>query len=77
MTLILRAGGEITCPARLVVRVEPDEVAPDAAVTPAPRAPVALRPSRRRCTAALRSPYATLIVSAARRHGVIRGWSTR
>ena len=28
VTLVLHAGGEITCPARLVVRVEPDEATP-------------------------------------------------
>ena len=27
-TLVLRAGGEITCPANLIVKVVPDEVAP-------------------------------------------------
>lgn len=34
-TLVLRAGGEITFPASLIVKVEPDEVAP---LEPAPGA---------------------------------------
>jgi soluble lytic murein transglycosylase-like protein len=69
ITLIFHAGGEVTCPARLVVRVDPDEAMPGEAVTAgrpantsAPAVPTAL-PARA-------DPYAALIARAARRHDV-------
>jgi Transglycosylase SLT domain len=63
VTLVLRGGGEITCTAMLVVRVDPDEVpypeSPAEAVTGVPAA----RPR-------LTGPYADVIARAAARHGV-------
>jgi hypothetical protein len=64
VTLVLRQGGELTCPASLIVRFDPDEVPyPEEATTPAD-APVA-RPARR-----LTGPYADVIKAAASRHGL-------
>ena len=66
VTLVLRQGGEITCPANLVVRVDADEVpypepAPaDAAFSPAVQAP----------HAPLTGPFADLIRAAATRNGL-------
>jgi soluble lytic murein transglycosylase-like protein len=66
VTLVLRQGGEITCPANLVVRVDADEVpypepAPaDTAFSPAVQAP----------HAPLTGPFADLIRAAATRNGL-------
>lgn len=62
ITLLLREGGELTCPASLVVRVDPDEV-------PYPEA-TAVAPSVLKATTPLTGPYADVIKAAARRHGV-------
>lgn len=68
-TLVLRAGGEITFPASLIVKVEPDEVAP---LEPAPGALVvrAVAGAVAAAQPATTGPYAAMIVSAARRHDV-------
>jgi Transglycosylase SLT domain len=67
-TLVLRAGGEVTCPASLIVRVVPDEVAP---LEPMPDTRLVPSPSRRVATPREPAgPYAAMILSAARRHEV-------
>lgn len=68
-TLVLRAGGEITFPASLIVKVEPDEVAP---LEPAPGALVVRAVARALAVAqpATTGPYAAMIRSAARRYDV-------
>ena len=66
VTLVLHAGGEITCPARLVVRVEPDEVA-TAAIEQADR-PDAMMLRAGALEPPVAGRYADLIAGAARRH---------
>jgi hypothetical protein len=65
VTLVLRQGGELTCPASLIVRIDPDEVPypedPAAALDGA----AAARPVR-----PLTGPYADVIKAAASRHGL-------
>jgi hypothetical protein len=68
ITLLLHAGGEVTCPARLVVRVEPDE-APPGEVT-AGRLDATSAPAVATALPAPADPYAALIARAARRHAV-------
>lgn len=65
ITFVLRQGGEITCPASLVVSVDPDEVPfPE----PAPATDVATAlPARAR---PLSGPYAGVITAAASRNGL-------
>jgi soluble lytic murein transglycosylase-like protein len=63
VTLVLRTGGEITCSASLVVRVDPDEV-PYPEPAPEEPAPAPASPAR------LTGPYADVIARAAARHGV-------
>ncbi len=63
-TLVLRAGGEITCPANLIVKVVPDEVEPLTDPLPVVSSAQALAP------AVTAGPYAAMIASAARRHDV-------
>jgi hypothetical protein len=58
VTLVLRQGGELTCPASLIVRIDPDEV-------PYPEEPVVAGPAR-----PLTGPYANVITAAATRHGL-------
>lgn len=64
ITLVLREGGELTCPASLIVRIDPDEV-PYPDVVPAVGAPEVARPAR-----PLTGPYGDVIKAAATRHGV-------
>lgn len=68
-TLVLRAGGEITCPASLIVRIDADEVAPaDAEIdTSLAAGHVDVRTTSR---PAPTGPYAAMIAGAARRHNV-------
>ena len=64
VTLVLRQGGEVTCPADLVVRVDADEVPyPDP-----PPAAAAVGVAQRQV--ALTGPYADTIRLAAVRHGL-------
>lgn len=73
-TLVLRAGGEITCPARLIVKVEADEVVPaEAVATPTTQThatPVGDGVTRPSNEDLAKRPYAALIAGAARRHQV-------
>ena len=63
VTLVLRKGGELTCPASLIVRIDPDEV-PYVEEAPAPVDTHAVaRPAR-----PLTGPYADVIRAAASRH---------
>lgn len=64
ITLQLRPGGELTCPASLVVRIDPDEVPypEESAPADATARPTPARP--------LTGPYADVIKSAASRHGL-------
>jgi len=63
VTLVLRKGGELTCPASLIVRIDPDEV-PYVEEAPAPvDTPAVARPAR-----PLTGPYADVIRAAASRH---------
>jgi hypothetical protein len=65
VTLVLRQGGELTCPASLIVRIDPDEVPyPEKATAPGD-ALAAARPVR-----PLSGPYADVIKAAASRHGL-------
>jgi soluble lytic murein transglycosylase-like protein len=57
IVLLLRTGGEVTCEASLVTRIEPDEVPYPDPVTPA-------------ATADLDEPYAEIIEQTAAREGV-------
>ena len=66
-TLVLRAGGEITCPASLIVKVVPDEVAP---LEPVPDTRPPAPQARAGATGVPAGPYAAMIESAARRHEV-------
>jgi len=72
-TLVLRAGGEITCPVSLIVKVEPDEVAP---LEPPPSTPTGpaivagVAPARAAARPMPTGLYAAIILSAARRHDV-------
>jgi soluble lytic murein transglycosylase-like protein len=63
ITLLLREGGELTCPASLVVRVDPDEV-------PYPEPVPAVATASAIVTAALTGPFADVIRAAATRNGV-------
>jgi soluble lytic murein transglycosylase-like protein len=66
MTLELRAGGEVSCPSALVVRVAADEMPypePSAGTTLPAQEPAAV-------PRALGGPYARLIATSATRHGV-------
>jgi Transglycosylase SLT domain len=64
VTLVLRQGGELTCPSSLVVRIDPDEVpVPD---EPAPSLVAPGTPPARPLT----GPYADVIQAAASRHGL-------
>jgi soluble lytic murein transglycosylase-like protein len=66
ITLVLRAGGEVSCPAALVVRVAADEVP-----YPEPATETALPSGEPAALAsALDGPYAQLIAISATRHGV-------
>lgn len=65
-TLVLRAGGEIAFPASLIVKVEPDEVAPPP--SPAIDSTAAKPPAT--VQQPLTGPYAALIERAASRHAV-------
>ena len=66
VTLVLRQGGELTCPASLIVRIDPDEVPyPEEATAPGDDARPAVRPVRH-----LSGPYADVIKAAASRHGL-------
>jgi len=63
VTLVLRKGGELTCPASLIVRIDPDEV-PYVEEAPAPvDTPAVARPAP-----TLTGPYADVIRAAASRH---------
>jgi Transglycosylase SLT domain len=64
-TLVLRAGGEITCPANLIVKVVPDEVEPLPDPLPVASSAAAVAPP-----AVPAGPYAAMIAGAARRHEV-------
>jgi hypothetical protein len=64
VTLVLRQGGELTCPASLIVRIDQDEV-PYPEETTGPEPSAVARPAR-----ALSGPYADVIKSAAARHGL-------
>lgn len=64
VTLVLREGGELTCPASLIVRIDPDEV-PYPDVTPIAATSDAVKPAR-----PLAGPYGDVIKAAAARHGV-------
>lgn len=64
VTLQLRQGGELTCPAALVVRIDPDEV-PYPEPPAATAAPVIAKPAR-----PLTGPYSEVIKAAASRHGL-------
>jgi hypothetical protein len=66
-TLVLRAGGEIVCPASLISKVDPDEAIP-AELTPNVPVVVGAEPLGARATPP--GPYAAMIASAARRHDV-------
>ena len=65
VTLVLRQGGDVTCPASLIVRIDPDEV-------PYPEEPTASVEARRvaRPARPLTGPYADVIKAAASRHGL-------
>src|SRR5215831_8806363 len=64
VTLQLWQGGELTCPASLVVRIDPDEV-------PYPESPAASDlPAVARPIRPLTGPYADVIKAAASRHGL-------
>jgi len=64
VTLLLRQGGNLTCPASLIVRIDPDEVPyPEEAASV--DALAAARPAR-----PLTGPYADVIKAAASRHGL-------
>ncbi len=68
--LVMRPGTEITCPAGLIVKVVPDEVAP-AAPSRLPEAPSGQPAARAGATHRVgRGPYGAMIVSAAQRHEV-------
>jgi soluble lytic murein transglycosylase-like protein len=62
VTLYLRAGGEISCPATLIARVGPDEI--PRLEAPPPETANVVRPSPER------RPYERLIGAAARRYGL-------
>src|SRR5262249_10212942 len=64
VTLLLRQGGELTCPASIVSRIDPDEVPyPE---EPAPvKGQAAAGPAR-----PLTGPYGAVISAAASRHGL-------
>jgi hypothetical protein len=62
ITLVLREGGEVTCPASIVARIDPDEVP-----YPEERAAVQEPTTRAR---PLTGPYAEVISAAATRHGL-------
>jgi len=65
VTLVLRQGGDLTCPASLIVRFDPDEVPyPEGPTAPVEALRVA-RPAR-----PLIGPYAEVIKAAASRHGL-------
>jgi hypothetical protein len=65
VTLVLRHGGELTCPASLIVRIDPDEV-------PYPEELASTLDSSAIATQArpLTGPYADVIRAAASRHGL-------
>jgi soluble lytic murein transglycosylase-like protein len=72
-TLALRAGGEVTFPASIIERVEPDEVPyPEPVAEPIPSAQRASGPSRLVISdeALAKRPFAELISSAAEAHHV-------
>jgi hypothetical protein len=63
ITLVLRQGGEVTCPASIVARIDPDEV-------PYPEEPAAPVQATTRPVRPLTGPYAAVISAAATRHGL-------
>jgi hypothetical protein len=65
VTLVLRQGGELTCPASLIVRIDPDEVPYPEEPAVGLDAPAAARPAQ-----PLTGPYGDVIKAAASRHGV-------
>jgi soluble lytic murein transglycosylase-like protein len=65
VTLVLRQGGELTCPASLIVRIDPDEVPYPEKAAPPVDARAAGRPVR-----PLSGPYGDVITAAASRHGL-------
>jgi hypothetical protein len=65
VTLVLRQGGDLTCPASLIVRIDPDEVPYPEEPTAPIEALRAGRPAR-----PLIGPYADVIKAAASRHGL-------
>jgi len=65
VTLVLRQGGDLTCPASLIVRIDPDEVPYPEEPTSSADALAVARPGR-----PLTGPYADVIEAAASRHGL-------
>jgi len=65
VTLLLRQGGNLTCPASLIVRIDPDEVPYPEEAAASVDALAAARPAR-----PLTGPYADVIKAAASRHGL-------
>jgi soluble lytic murein transglycosylase-like protein len=65
VTLVLRQGGELTCPASIIVRIDPDEVPYPEDSSPAVEVSAVARPAQ-----PLTGPYSDVIKAAATRHGL-------